>query len=72
MLDAIDRTAAVILTTKTNLRWKARYFKAQWETASKAAGITNLHFHDIRGTAITMLAEAGCTAPQIAAITGHS
>lgn len=72
MLDELDRDAAVILTTKTRLPWKARYFKAQWEAASKAAGISNLHFHDIRGTAITMLAEAGCTTPQIAAITGHS
>lgn len=72
MLDELDRDAAVILTTKTRLPWKARYFKAQWEAASKAAGISNLHFHDIRGTAITMLAEASCTTPQIAAMTGHS
>jgi hypothetical protein len=28
--------------------------------------ITDLHFHDLRGTAITMLAEAGCTVPEIA------
>ena len=32
----------------------------------------HLHFHDIRGTAVTMLAEAECTVPQISAITGHS
>jgi integrase len=31
-----------------------------------------LHFHDFRGTAVTRLALAGCTVPQIAAITGHS
>lgn len=72
MLDGIERGAAVILTTKTGRPWAARYFKAQWEQATKAAGITELHFHDLRGTAITMLAEAGCTTPQIAAITGHS
>jgi integrase len=36
------------------------------------AGITDLHFHDLRGTAITMLGEAGCTVPEIASITGHS
>lgn len=72
MLDQLDQTAAVILTTKTGRPWKSRYFKSQWETASKAAGIEDLHFHDLRGTAATMLAEAGCTAPQIAAITGHS
>ena len=72
MLDGMNRDAAVILTTKTGQPWKARYFKTQWEAASKAAGISELHFHDLRGTAITMLAEAGCTTAQIASITGHS
>lgn len=72
MLDGLDRNAAVVLTTKTNQPWTPRYFKAQWQAASKKAGITELHFHDLRGTAVTMLAEAGCTTPQIAAITGHS
>lgn len=62
----------VILTTKTGRPWKARWFKAQWEKASADAGITDLHFHDLRGTAVTMLSEAGCTIPQIASITGHS
>ena len=32
----------------------------------------DLHFHDLRGTAVTRLALSGCTVPQIAAITGHS
>jgi hypothetical protein len=40
--------------------------------ASKKAGATELHFHDPRGTAVTMLAEAGCTTRQIAAIARHS
>ena len=34
--------------------------------------LVQLHFHDTRGTAITMLAEAGASVPEIAAITGHS
>jgi integrase len=72
VLDGLDRSAAVVLTTKTGRPWTARYFKAQWEEASTAAGIDKLHFHDLRGTAVTILAEAGCTTPQIAAITGHS
>lgn len=72
MLDSLDKTSAVVLVTKTGRPWAARHFKAQWEKASRSAGIEGLHFHDLRGTAITMLAEAGCTTPQIAAITGHS
>lgn len=72
MLDSMDPTSAVILTTKTGRPWKARYFKDQWEDASRAAGLTDLHFHDLRGTAVTMLAEASCSVPEIAAITGHT
>mgnify|MGYP003139009744 FL=1 len=72
MLDGMDRRAAVVLTTKTGRPWEKRYFAAQWDEASKAAGITDLHFHDLRGTAVTMLAEAGCNVPEIASITGHS
>ena len=47
-------------------------FKRQWEMAAQAAGIEGLHFHDLRGTAVTMLSEAGGTPQQIATITGHS
>lgn len=72
MLDGMDRSAMVILNTKTGRPWTARYFKGQWEDASKAAGIIDLHFHDLRGTAVTMLAEAGCSVPEIASITGHT
>lgn len=72
MLDGLDRTSAVILKTKTGRPWTSDYFKDQWREASDAAGIEKLHFHDLRGTAVTLLAEASCTQPQIAAITGHS
>lgn len=72
MLDGMDQKATLILATTTGRAWSARYFKAQWAKASAAAGITDLHFHDLRGTAVTMLAEAGCSIPEIAAITGHT
>ena len=52
--------------------FKKRYFAEQWERTCVAAGIVDLHFHDIRGTTVTLLAEAGCTVPEIVAITGHS
>ena len=72
MLDGMTRDTVTILSTSTKKPWKSRYFKAQWAEASAKVGITDLHFHDLRGTAVTMLSEAGCTTPQIAAITGHS
>jgi integrase len=31
-----------------------------------------LHFHDLRGTSVTLLSEADCTPQQVASITGHS
>lgn len=83
MLDSIPRETAVILATKTKISWKSRHFRAEWQKASIAAGLDRvtlpgfegpqkLHFNDLRGTAVTMLAEAGCTVPHIASITGHS
>jgi len=71
-LDVAPRRATVILATKTGRGFQKRYLADQWETTCKAAGISGLHFHDLRGTTVTMLAEAGCTLPEIAAITGHT
>lgn len=72
MLDQIPRTSPLILATKTGRAFKKRYFAAEWKSAMIKAGIDGLHFHDLRGTAITMLSEAGNTVPQIASVTGHS
>lgn len=73
MLDGMERTSTLILTTQSGLGFKKRYFINQWKKACVAAGLSeDLHFHDLRGTAVTMLAEAACTVPQIATITGHS
>ena len=62
----------VMLTTKTGRPFKKRYFAEQWEATCRVAGITELHFHDMRGTTVTMLPEAGCTLPEIVSITGHT
>lgn len=71
-LDSAPRRAAVILTTKTGRAYQKRYFAEQWEETCNAAGITDLHFHDLRGTTVTMLFRAGCNIGEIVAITGHS
>jgi integrase len=72
MLDGMAREHALILTTKTGRPFKKRYFADLWDRATTTAGIENLHFHDLRGTAVTMLSEAGSTPQMIATITGHS
>jgi integrase len=72
MLDAMPRLAATILTTRTGAPFRKRYFSKLWAEATAAAGIEDLHFHDIRGTSVTLLSEAGANPQQIAAITGHT
>jgi integrase len=83
MLDGMERISLLILTTKTGQSLKKRYFNLLWNGAMKKAGLetvllpgsdqpVKLHFHDLRGTAVTQLSEAGCTTQQIATITGHS
>lgn len=71
-LDGLDRHSTLILTTKTGRAFKKRYFADQWEKTRKAAGIEDLHFHDIRGTTVTMLFQAGCSLGEIVSVTGHS
>lgn len=71
-LDGLEKKSPLILTTKTGRSFKKRYFADQWEEACKAAGIEELHFHDIRGTTVTMLFQAGCNLGEIVSVTGHS
>jgi integrase len=68
----MPRVSTVILTTKTGQPFKKRYFAELWERSATEAKLVDLHFHDLRGTAITMLSEAGNTPQQIAPITGRS
>jgi integrase len=73
MLDQTQRVATVILTTTNNTAWTEDGFRASWGKACTKADIPDdLTFHDIRGLAVTRLAEAECEAPEIATITGHS
>jgi len=65
------RKAATILTNSRGLPWTSSGFRASWRKACAAAGIAELRFNDLRGSAVTRLAEAGATEPEIAAITGH-
>jgi integrase len=83
MLDGMERTSPLILTTKTGQSFKKRYFARLWDETATAAGLESitlpgfdepvrLHFHDLRGTTVTLLSESGSTPQQTATITGHS
>ena len=71
-LDALPRRGTLILTTKTGLAFKPEYLKRQFRAVRDAAKLGDLHFHDLRGTAVTLLFEAGCNVAEVAAITGHT
>lgn len=66
------RKGLTILETQSGRPWTKSHFNNHWRPALKAAGLDGLHFHDLRGTACTKLAEAGCSAAEIAAYLGWS
>lgn len=74
ILDAAPRKAATILTQPNGKPWTTEprpvYFQHTWRKATLDAGLDGLHFHDIRGTTCTMLADAECTPSEIAAVLG--
>jgi integrase len=74
VLDAAPRTALTILTAPNGKPWrtspKPTHFQHHWRQATLAAGLDGLHFHDLRGTTCTLLAEAGATPSEIAAMLG--
>lgn len=47
-------------------------FKRSWGTACRLAGISDLHFHDLRATFCTRLIEAGMPIEQVAKLSGHT
>jgi len=71
-LSRIPHKDEPILTTVEGLPWVESHFSTKFSATKNHAGLTHLHFHDLRGTAITVLAENGCTNAEIAAISGHS
>lgn len=71
-LDGLERRSPLILTTKTGRAFQKRYLAEQWAETQRTAAIDDLHFHDLRGTTVTMLFEAGCNLGEIASVTGHS
>jgi integrase len=69
-----ENAEGTILRNTYGEPWTSDGFRSSWGTAFDRAklGDADLHFHDLRGTAVTRLALSGCTTPQIAAITAHS
>lgn len=71
-LDATRRRSPIVLVNSDGKPWSANGFRSSWRKACAAAGVVGVTFHDLRGTAVTRLAIAGCTEAEIATITGHA
>jgi hypothetical protein len=65
-LDGLARHGALVMLTTTRKAFTKRYFNECWREDANAVGAHDLNFHDNRGTAATLLAEIGATAPEIA------
>jgi hypothetical protein len=65
-LDGLERKGPLVMLTPTAKAYQKRYFNEHWREDADAVGAGDLNFHDNRGTAATLLAEAGATAPEIA------
>ena len=72
VLDETKRVSPLILTGVGKRPWTADGFRSSWRKACLKAKIEGVTFHDLRGTAVTRLAIAGCTEAEIATISGHS
>ena len=57
-----------ILKNSRGGAWTSDGFNTSWRKCCAKAGVVDLTFHDLRGTAITRMALAGCTVPEIAAV----
>ena len=71
-LDATMKRSPVILVNLDGQPWTADGFRSSWRKACQLAGVIGVTFNDLRGTAVTRLALAGATEPEIATITGHA
>ena len=69
---AKHKVGPVILNSTDKRPWTPNGFRASWRKACVKAGIIEVTFNDLRGTAVTRLALVACSEPEIASITDHS
>jgi integrase len=66
------RRSPFILVNSEGEPWTEDGFRSSWRKACVKVGIVGVTFNDLRGTAVTRLALAGCTESEIATVTGHA
>lgn len=72
IMDNATRTTTTVCANSRGRSWTPSGFDSSFGKERTRLGITGVTFNDLRGTAVTKLAAAGCTIPEIASYTGHS
>jgi len=72
LLNITNRLSPIMLIAEATGRpYQRYYFTHEFRRIANRANLGHLQFLDLRRSAVVRLAEAGCTVPEIAAITGH-
>lgn len=70
-LEALPRVGPIVLVNAAGAPWRTG-FTSSWNKALKRAGLTGLHFHDLRGTAATRMFLGGLSVREIAEVLAWS
>lgn len=77
--DIVELSRPLVISESTGDRYKSDWFRSRFAAVRRAAAkeegfasLASKQFLDLRDTAVTRLALAGCTVPEIRAITGHT
>jgi integrase len=65
VLDGVGRTGDRVFPMSGNA------FRLSWDRLRARAGISDLHFHDLRHEAISRFFEKGLSVPEVAFLSGH-
>lgn len=64
--------AALVFTSPEGHPLRRTKFRPKWIAACREAGVTDLHFHDLRGSGATWAGAAGATISELMARLGHA
>ncbi len=70
-LDTLPLDSLLFVTTPDGRAWDKRNFTKAFREILNGMHLDGMHFHGLRHTAASALAEAGCSEEEIKAITGH-
>ncbi len=67
-----DRPSSLVFVGPKGAPMRRSNFQTYWTDAVEAAGVKDVHFHDLRHTGNTLAAQAGATLPDLMARMGHA